>query len=247
MIEVVAAKQARILRLSRREEKLLAILESGPYRVSELKYKSDFPRMTVYSVLNALITRGFVKKEPYRRSWRYRLINDPVVTFLDRNDQTNLYRGARQIASTYETMFRRHASQRVYAIQSAESWERVTEILSLRILNRLNQGIKENQNIVYAVVSKSILELSERKSSSWKRNMEGRTTGVTIVPDEILPFAAEVWIFSDLVLVSDWKKEVCHVLAGTEIVALFKALFESLQRVGKRFDTNEMLRAFFAK
>ena len=64
------------------------------------------------------------------------------------------------------------------------------------------------------------------------------------MPDEMLKFTAEMWIFGDAVLISDWKKGVCYVLRGTEVVGFFKTLFESFQRLGKRFDTNAFLRAF---
>lgn len=234
-----------MLGLTKNEQVLLQVLEEGPFRVSQLTHLSDLPRMTVYSVLSALMKRGFVIKERFGRFWRYKSAHIPSIFTLpgNPNEQKTAHKGVLSIAQLYEKMFRLHAFQRIQVIQSVKSWKQALEKVPLKLLNTLNAGIKQNRIILEAIVSSSIAELSKSQKISWKQNMEGRTTGVTLVPDEMLNFDAEVLIFSDTVLITNWKKETCHVLEGADMVRLFVTLFGSLQGLGKHFDSNAFLRA----
>lgn len=240
----ISKEQVRILALSKNEQVLLKILEDGPFRVNELTYKSRLPRMTVYSVLNSLMKRGLVTKTQFKRTWRYTLIDAQAFSgFATEANEYNSVRGADAIARLYLKMFRLHAGERVRAIQGAQSWGQAVRKIKLDILNTINKEIKDNQIILEAVVSSSILDLSKVQSTAWKKSMEGRTTGVTVVSDALLDFNSEVWIFSDVVLIADWKKEVCRILKGSDTVRLFDTLFMPLQSLGRRFDSNAFLRA----
>lgn len=241
----VSKEEARVLGLTKNEQVLLRVIEDGPFRISQLTYLSDLPRMTVYSVLGALMMRGFVIKERFGRYWRYKLANIPNISTLQesRSDQKTDYQDVSSIVKLYEKMFRLHAFERIQVIQSAQSWKRCLKKIPLKLLNDLNAGIKKNRVILEAIVSSSVAEMSKSQMNSWKRNMEGRTTGVTLVSDEALNFDAEVWIFSDAVLITDWKEETCEVIKGEGSARLFGTLFSSFQGLGKRFDSNAFLRA----
>lgn len=239
----VSKEEARVLGLTKNEQVLLRVLEDGPFRISQLTQLSGLPRMTVYSVLSALMKRGFVIKARFGRYWRYTLGAIPSIASRLPHANEAAINGVLSIAGLYEKMFRVHAEERVQVIQGAQSWKRVVANVSLQLLNALNASIKQNRIILEAIVSASIVDLSAAQKASWKRNMEGRTTGVTLVPDEVLDSRIEVWIFSDTVLLTDWSKELCHVLDGADATRLFTALFNSFQGLGKRFDANAFLRA----
>lgn len=259
--------QNALLGFDELDSSLLRLLgDSGTLSVAEMTRKAKHPRSSIVDSLARLHRRGWVRKARVgvRTHWKLGnivAIREQAHAFISllRNASSHedegivhvpisadtefsVHSGIASILQLYRTTVRVHASKRMRVIQSTESAKALFARVKVADLISVNEAIKRHSMIVDAIVTPSILALSTDQSREWKASMEGRTAATVLVPDNILPFAAEMLIFDDVALMTNWREETCILVRNQDLVEMLKALHSSLRLLGDTFDPNAFIR-----
>lgn len=239
-------QMSNLLNLSKNEQVVLSALEKGAVGLPDIIKGSRLPRMTVYSVLSSLQKRELVERIANGKRYAY-ILRNPSLEITATALPTSRYslstiQGSERILRAYRTLLLKHARKRVSVIQSPRSAHFLFDKKLLNLVSEINAEVKKNKVIMDVVTSRGLVDLSARQSKQWKDSMIGRTTGVTLLPDEHLDFKTELWIFDSSVLITNWERESCVVIKDAAVATMFQTLHTALKELGSLFDTAEFLR-----
>lgn len=256
-----------ILGLSEVENTVFKLLSSrGRLKVSEITTISKLPRSTVTDILQRLRSRGLVRPTQIKKHTEWKITNNiklaekflnaaealqvigvsdnaPKNTYIKLSRQTEFvaYIGWRNMIKIYESEVVAHKGQRLYIVQSVASAQAALDIAGPQSFVQVNEAIKQNNIIVEAIVSSSMIELYKKQSAEWLNSMQGRMTAMRVVSDDLLDFSAELIIFQDKFFLANWEEEVLIVLKNQDILAMILKLYRLFYETGSFMNQNENL------
>lgn len=258
---------AKLCQLSDAERAILDTLAVKPMKVSQLVKTQFAPRSTIVDSLERLRKRGLARPVAMGKHTEWKLVNQAVLAekFLSlaellqergafeemrsskhgkvpHHSKTIVYTGWRNIIKAYEQEMMRHAGERVYGIQSTSSARDALAKATPKAFLGVNEAIKKHKIILEAIISPSMLELYKGNEEEWLKSLEGRAHAYRLVSDDLLNFSADIFIFSNKVLFTNWNDEELVVLRNKDIVAAQEKLFHLMFATGKQIDQNLFIR-----
>lgn len=245
----------------------LFLLERRRAKVTDIVKTIQVPRSTVIDTLNKLQKRRLVRPVEVngRSEWKLSNQSNLVEKFLNVAEllQTNefakqspkkslqlklskqtefvIYIGVQNILNIYLREFSSRKNERVQGLQTTQSGRQALEKASHQRFIAINNAIKDNKIIMEMVMSYSMLETFDGNEKEWLKSLHGRTAATTLVADNLLDFSAELIIFNDKLLITNWEDEVLIVVKNKNIINMIKTLLKLLHSSGKTLDYNQYL------
>ncbi len=238
-LEQIGLKKSQI-------DSYLALLQMGEATIQEIANKTKIKRTTVYSILDGLIAKGlaiFIDKGQHRY---YYAENPKKVLIYFKDQKQNLehrekkfsevlpelaslynisgtkpkirfYEGVEGLKQVFEETLILKPNEEILAIATAatihevlgDEW--VDNYLSFRVKGKIKQK---------AIVEDSPLGRKHQKNDK----KENRIT--RLVPKEKFPFANEINIFGNKVMIASFKDQIGVIIESADVARTWKAIFE---------------------
>jgi DNA-binding Lrp family transcriptional regulator len=243
------------------------LINDGRQSVATLSKHCRLPRSTVVDTLKRLHARGLVRQVAIgkRTHWkttdtmkiaeRFLVASEMLMTpsieleqdkkmqlKISKETEFVVFVGWYNMVKVYEREIKAHPHERLYAIQSAKSAEAAFTQAGQASFEPMNRAIREHGLIVEGILSEGMFELYEKQPREWLESMEGRMNAIRVVPDRVLDFSAELVLFRDVALFTNWKEEVLILIKNADLLTLIKRLYELLYDTGKTVDQNAYIR-----
>lgn len=161
---------------------------------------------------------------------------------VSRETEFVVYVGWRNMVHVYEREIAVHPRERLLVIQSTQSARTALHKAGESGFEPINRAIKENKLIVETIISRSMFSLYHEHGRAWLQSMEGRMSAVRVVPDTVLDFSAELALFRNIALFTNWEEEVLILIKNRDLLAMIKHLYTLLYETGETVDQNEYIR-----
>jgi DNA-binding HxlR family transcriptional regulator len=258
--------QRLTLGLSKAENKILNFVKNEALSISEIARQTRISRTSLYSMLQALQTRGLVRRAGKGKRHFWQLVSLPLIherffNILDelnvkpsekqvsiissQDSQYKIYRGKENVVQIYEELGKLPRFSRLYGIQPNVSAYSVMKQFPFDRLVTLNQDIKKRKIIVEAILQENFLSYYISQLRKEKKPVKdifkaygGRLADTTYVPKEYLNFDSELFFYRDVVVILNWQELIAVVIKNKEIFGIMRELFNVVKNYGKKVDQN---------
>lgn len=237
------------LGLSPKEHAVLVVLQQQPlaHKISKIARESDLPHTTVGFILRKLEKRKLVRRvrSGNHFEWVYRknieMIENPTSTkpsqsfFLVVSGMLNILKELTKILELSPT-------ERLYSIQGAGISKTILKKMDMKFMTRVHNEIRSRKIIIEGVVAESVFGLFVKMDEGQLLSHLDRMTIAYILPDELIKFPLDIFIFRDRVLLVDYEAERLVRIDDSALSQTFKSLFYIAEQYGKKVDLNSYIR-----
>ncbi|MDO8575464.1 MAG: hypothetical protein Q7R78_02060 [bacterium] len=173
--------------------------------------------------------------------WKYRKNLDVVERGdeeLFRSTFINVTTGMQEIVKEFMKILHLSSGERVYSIQGAGISHTVLEKIDTKFLSFFHHAIKKQKIIIEGVISQSVFKIFNKMTLSQISSHLDRLTIVYILPDELIDFPLDIFIFRDHVLLVDYETERLVHIEDRSLIMTYKALLNIAEMFGKKIDLN---------
>lgn len=156
-------------------------------------------------------------------------------------------KGMTNIVKEFMKLLELASTERLYSIQGAGISKNILKKMDMKFLAGFHHEVKRRKIIIEGVAAKSVLGLFDKMSVGQLQSHLDRLTVVYILPDELLHFPLDVFIFRDRVLLVDYETERLVRIDDSALAQVFKALFSLAEQYGNKIDLNKHIRELVAK
>lgn len=152
------------------------------------------------------------------------------------------------MAYVLERAIAAHPGQRIRGIQPNKSWMSAHRKNTYNLV-KLNEMIKDNRIIMDGIIQKSAYKKyraffsSSNKLKKMVASFDGRMADYVAVDDNYFDQNAELVIFSDLVFLTNWEREVTIELRDQYIVDLLRDMFDIIKTTERKIDHNQEMKS----
>lgn len=224
----------------------LALLQMGEATVKEIANKTKIKRTTVYSILDGLIAKGlaiFIDKGQHRF---YYAENPKKVLIYFKDQKQNLENSEKkfseilpELASLYNI---KGTKPKIRFYEGVEGLKQVfeetlmlksdEEILAIATATLIHEALGDEW-VKYYLSERTGKKIHQRaivEDSAWGREhqkndrKENRIT--RLVPKEKFPFANEINIFGNKVMIASFKDQIGVIIESADVARTQRAIFE---------------------
>jgi len=242
------------LGLSPKEHAVLVVLQQQPlaHKISKIAQESDLPHTTVGFILRKLEKRKLVRRvrSGNHFEWVYRknieMIENPTSTkpsqsfFLVVSGIMNIIKELTKILELSPT-------ERLYSIQGAGISKIILKKIDMKFMSHVHNEVRRRKIIIEGVVAGSVFDLFSKMNEGQLLSHLDRMTIAYILPDELIKFPLDIFIFRDRVLLVDYEAERLVRIDDSALSRVFKSLFYIAEQYGKKVDLNDYIRRLIAK
>lgn len=233
------------LGLSKNEHIVLNILQqlTLAQKISKIAIQAKLPQSTTAFILRKLENRKLVNRVKYNNHfrWKYRKNLDVVEKGseeLFQNTFINVITGVKDIMKEFMKILELASGERLYSIQGAGISPIILEKIDSKFISFFHHAIKKQKIIIEGVISQSIFKIFDKMTAGQIYSHLDRLTIVYVLPDELINFPLDVFIFRDHVLLVDYETERLVHIEDSALVMTYKALFNIAETYGKKIDLN---------
>jgi DNA-binding Lrp family transcriptional regulator len=258
----------KLLGLSKKEEKVLAALQSGADTPLLLARATRVSRTAVYAILQNLKKRGLTHTHIMSGKKHWGLASEREIEETlyaakrallkipagreevhGLSDSTVIiHRGAEAIKKLIHGILADNKNQRFYGFQGDAAAINWNKTFTLEDTNRFNRAIKENSIIVDAILPDGWFERQTRELGvGWAKDFEGRTTRVNIIDQEYFRHGGQVFIFKQSIYLMALGEEIVIEIRNSEIQKMLLSFFKFIEDNSRVIDANELLRGLIAE
>lgn len=250
--------------LADKEVKIVIILFGlGRTTVSALSRSAGLPRTTLYPLLEHLERRKLIHKiRVYNHNeWEainpkafYQIMKDGVDDLKDslpmlekmysslaeqsRFPEIIYYRSREGIKKAYESIFGLKPTERAYFIEGNRSVETKVKFFKKNYILDWQETFKKKGIILESVIGEQSLEILHKMDKEILQAHAGRMVIVSVLPDSLMDFDADIISFKDTVVIVIVSKDIAVFMHSREAAEAFKNLFLIARQVGKKVDLN---------
>ncbi len=257
----------QLLGLSKKEEKVLRVLQDGADTPLAISLITKVSRPAVYAILTNLKKRGIIESRIHegRKFWKLLERRELEQKFFETkrsllklsegmqevfgvDDATVIiHRGQESIREVFSELLVEHKQERFYALAGDAAAENWNNVFSLMETNNFNRVLKRNNIIAETIIENGWLEReAKRLGISWARDFEGRTTRVNLVDAGYFAHGAQVFIFKQSIYLMALGEELVIEIRNSEIQKMLLAFFRFMQDNSRSIDANALLRKLIA-
>lgn len=253
----------RLLGLSKKEQKVLALLQDGRNTPVKITKDADISRTAVYAILANLKKRGLVEvhTQTGRKNWSLASERDiEKVLYAAKRVLLNIpegreevaglsdatvviHRGKEAVRAVINNLFAENSNERLYGFQGDVAAINWNEVFSVVETNRINRLIKQKGIIVNAVLPDGWFERQTRELGvEWAKDFEGRTTRTTTISDEYFKHGGQLFLFKNSIYLISLGEELIIEIRNSEIQKMLMAFFQFIEDNSHALDVNGLLR-----
>ena len=174
----------------------------------------------------------------------------PDSTFREEiSDQSGLMlvRGIPGLLRLYEEMYSGHKHERVLFTQTTTAVSDIRKKVPTEDIKRINEIGKKHKGIIEMIATEGVQKeyrLLAKHDVKWAPSLIGRLAIMHIVPDEYLgDLPAEVTLFRDELLLTNWREETGIVIKNEDIAHLMRNILNAVAYgVGYTFNIGAFVR-----
>jgi hypothetical protein len=133
-------------------------------------------------------------------------------------------------------------AERLYSIQGSGISKTLLKKIDTKFLADFHREVKRRKIILEGVIAESVLKLFSTMPPEQLETHLDRMTVVYVLPDELLDFPLDIFIFRDRVFFVDYESEQLVNIEDLALFRAFKALFLIAEQYGKKIDLNSHIR-----
>ena len=237
------------LGLSPKEHKVLDVLRqmAMAQKISRIAKLAELPQATASFILRKLEKRKLVTRVKCINhfEWKYRnnldiVENSSTDTFA--NTFMSVKFGMTEITKEFLKILELAPAERLYSIQGAGISKSVLKKIDIKFLYFFHNAVKKKKIIIEGVIAESVMNLFNKMTAEQISSHLDRLTLVYVLPDELINFPLDIFIFRDNVLLVDYEVERLVHIEDSALAQSYKALFKVAEEFGKKIDLNSYLK-----
>lgn len=237
------------LGLSQKEHAVLNVLQHLPLaqKISKIAFQAELPHSTTSFILKKLEKRKLatrIKSNNHFR-WKYRKnleIFERIDDGAKKDTFLNVTSGMANIIHEFMRILELSSGERLYSIQGSAISKIILKKIDSKFLHFFHQAVKKKKIIIEGVMAQSILNLFGKMTSVQIESHLNRLTIAYVLPDELIQFPLDIFIFRDSVLLADYEAERLLHVEDSSLVLAFKSLFNIAKEYGRKVDLNKYLK-----
>jgi predicted transcriptional regulator len=221
-------------------------------KISTISKQCRMPHTTVSYVLRKLENRKLITRvkvnNHYR--WRYRKNLDLLENASPESFQSALFDvavGTNHAIKEFMRILELAPTERLYSIQGAGLSKDILKKIDMKFLHSFHSEIKRKQIIIDGIMAESVLNLMKNMSTEQLQSHLDRLTVVYILPDELIPFSLDIFVFRNSILLIDYKTERIVRIEESSLAGALKTLYKIAQLQGKKIDLNKYIRELISQ
>lgn len=253
-----------ILKLTRHEQKVLAVLSNVPKRPSFVVKGSGVPNATAYLAFSSLSKRGLAKKQTIngKTFWKtasttkleedfsqiinsLKHIKDASTFEIKHKENTSIiiHRGDNAIRKVILGALTLHSNERFSIFQSSNRNDGWVRIFGLKSILKVNQALRDKKIIGESFIPEDYFsKLIPYLGKEWAESYIDRMNIVYLLPNEFFPSHAEILLFRDKAILFHVSGEIAVEIKNKQILLMIKMIFEYLKTTAKKIDPQEFLK-----
>ena len=254
-----------LLALTKGEKGVLDLIRlytpATPLLLSKL---SKIPRPTLYTIFDALESRGLIQfhKIGRRKVWELadpqkiansiELLKNSLLSFhkldyqklvLGTDTDIAIHRGKKSIMTLLNRLIQKHGGKRLMGIQGDFSGEAWDELISISEMNEANKKLRDANLITNVITSKHWFKHQvELYGKSWAENFAGRATQTHIIDSKYLDYTSQILIFDDQLYLISMKEKIFIEIKNKDIAKLIISLQRFVEDHSPSLDVNKLLK-----
>ena len=117
----------------------------------------------------------------------------------------------------------------------------------MKFMYHFHDEVRRRKIIIEGVVAESVLDLFKKMNEGQLLSHLDRMTIAYVLPDELINFPLDIFIFRDRVLLVDYESERLVRIDDGALAQVFKSLFYIAKQYGKKVDLNKYIRELIAE
>ena len=138
-------------------------------------------------------------------------------------------------------------TERLYAIQGSGISKTILKKIDMKFMSHVHNEMRRRKIIIEGVVSESVFGLFSKMNEGQLLSHLDRMTIAYILPDELIKFPLDIFMFRDRVLLVDYETERLVRIDDSSLSQIFKSLFFIAEQYGKKVDLNDYIRKLLVK
>lgn len=237
------------LNFSPKERAVLHALQtsSSPEKISTISLKAKLAHATTTFILQKLEKRKLaerIKVENHFR-WKYRK-NINIIENLSpeslRDTFLHVSSGMENLNKEFMKILEIDGGDRLYAIQGSGIAKTILRKIDNEFIFNFHQEVRRQELIIEGVIAESVFRLFENMSVAQLDSHLDRLTIAYVLPDELIHFPFDVFLFKNTVLLVDYEHERVVRIEDTAFADVFKSLFNLAQQYGTKVDLNQHIK-----
>jgi len=242
------------LGLSPKEHAVLVVLQQQPLadKVSRIAIKAELPHTTTSFILRKLEKRKLAKR--VRLNNHFRWMYRKNIEMFERATPgstgpafVNTLSGMTNIMKELTKVLELSPTERLYSIQGAGISKMILKKMDIKFVYSIHREIKRRKIIIEGVVAESVFNLFEKMHAGQLMSHLDRMTVAYIIPDELINFPLDIFMFRDCVLMVDYEAERLVRIEDSALSQAFKSLFYIAEQYGRKIDLNQHIRQLITK
>lgn len=242
------------LGLSPKEHAVLVVLQQQPlaHKTVKVAKEADLPYATAGFVLRKLEKRKLVRRvrSGNHFEWVYRRNIEMIEGISKSSGQGSFFlvvSGMVNIIKELTKILELAPTERFYSIQGAGISKTILKKMDMKFMSRIHDEIRRRKIIIEGVVAESVFNLFQKMNRGELESHLDRMTVAYILPDELIKFPLDIFMFRERVLLVDYEAERLVRVDDSALSQAFKSLFYIAEQYGKKVDLNDYIRKLLDK
>jgi hypothetical protein len=242
------------LNLSPKERAILYVLQTStmPEKISTISLKAKLPHATSTFVLKRLEKRKLAERIPVNGHfrWKYRK-NINIIENLGPESVKDTFlhvsSGMEYLNKEFMKILEIDGGDRLYTIQGSGISKTILNKIDDEFIFEFHQEVRRQDLIIEGVIAESVLTLFEKMTVPQLDSHLNRLTVVYVLPDELIHFPFDIFLFADTILLVDYENERLVRIEDAAFTQVFKSLFNLAQQYGTKINLNQHIEKLIAK
>ena len=242
------------LNLSDKERSVLDVLRHQPLaqKISKISLQASLPQTTTAFILRKLEKRKLAMRMRHNNHfvWKYRKNIDLYETATAesaKNTLISVVSGIRDIEDELRKILDLGSAERLLSIQGAGISKNILKKIDEKFMHTFHQEIRKRKIIIEGVVAESVYNLFGKMNKSQLYSHLDRLTIVYVLPDYLINFPLDIFIFGNRIILVDYEDEQLINIENPALQQSYKALFFLAEQYGKKIDLNKYIRELILK
>lgn len=152
------------------------------------------------------------------------------------------YRGKEGLLRAYDLLLELDRAERIYGFEGSASMMEKLALFTEEETLRWQSSLKKRGIILEVAVSDKLLKILKKTTTKHLRNLLGRATIATTIPDELMDFESDIFVFRETAFIMVPSEKLAIVIRERKISRVLKALLIYAINAGEKIDLNAAIK-----
>jgi len=255
----------KLLGLSKKEQKVLAALQTGSDTPVKLTKVTDVSRTAIYAILQNLKKRGIAASHTKSGKKHWSLAPEreiEEVLYAAKRTLLKIPEGREEIMGLSDSMvivhrgkeavleallsITKHKHERLYGIQGNTVQQGWDNIVGPEKINEFNHDLRKNDVITEAILpydwfEDHIRDLGHMEGLKWAKGFIGRAYAAYLIDKKYFEHAGQIFMFKDSLYMMAMNEALVVEIRNSELQKMIKQMFSFIEEFAEKVDVNERL------